>query len=146
MTSTVVLRNANIRTLDARQPAATALAVRDGRILAVGAEAEVLSALPDAPALDLQGRTVLPGLIDAHMHMEWYSLGLQQVDVETDSLAECLRRVQAKAQTTPRGEWITGHGWNQNAWGGSFPTAHDLDSVAPEHPVYLRAKSGHAGW
>lgn len=146
MTPIFILRNADIHTMDERQPTAAALAVRDGRILAVGTEAEVMSALPEAPTLDLHGRTVLPGLIDAHMHMEWYSLGLQQVEAETDSLAECLRRVQARAQTTPRGEWITGYGWNQNVWGGSFPTARDLDSVAPEHPVYLRAKSGHAGW
>ncbi len=144
--SDFVLRNANIWTNEARLPRAVALAVRDGRILTLGQEADVVSALPDAPALDLGGRTVLPGLIDAHMHMEWYSLSLQQVEAETESLAACLRRVQAKVRTTPRGEWITGHGWNQNAWGGSFPTARDLDAVAPEHPVYLRAKSGHAGW
>jgi hypothetical protein len=144
--SDFILRNANFRTIDSRQPTATALAVRAGRIVAVGSEADALSALPEAPALDLEGQTVLPGLIDAHMHMEWYSVGLQQVEAETATLEACLQRVQAKAQTTPRGEWITGYGWNQNSWGGDFPTAHDLDAVAPQHPVYLRAKSGHAGW
>lgn len=144
--SDLVMRNGNFRTMDSRRPQAAALAIRDGRILALGSEAEAASALPNAPVLNLNGRTVLPGLIDAHMHMEWYSLGLREVEAETLSLAECLRRVAERARQTPRGEWITGYGWNQNNWGGDFPTARDLDSVAPEHPVYLRAKSGHAGW
>jgi predicted amidohydrolase YtcJ len=61
-------------------------------------------------------------------------------------LETCLSRVEARARATPSGQWITGHGWNQNAWGGAFPTAADLDRVAPTHPVCLTAKSGHAAW
>jgi hypothetical protein len=149
MTDTILF-NAHIRTLDAQRPHATALAVRDDKILAVGSDNEVLAftrTLPHMERLDLHGHTVLPGLIDAHLHFEWYSLGLQAVDAETASLDECLRRAEAKAQTIPKGSqgWITGHGWNQNLWGG-FPAAADLDRVTPEHPAFLRAKSGHAGW
>ncbi len=59
---------------------------------------------------------------------------------------EVLRRVEERAKITPKGAWIRGHGWNQNVWGGVFPTKADLDRVAPEHPVYLTAKSGHAAW
>ncbi|MBL8055092.1 MAG: amidohydrolase, partial [Anaerolineales bacterium] len=143
--SDLILYNLNAYTLDDRRRRATALAIRDGQIAAVGTEAEARAVVPYAHLLDLGGRTVLPGLIDAHAHFEWYSLGLRAVDAETATLAECLERVRAKAAATPAGQWITGHGWNQNLWGG-FPTAADLDAVAPGHPVYLRAKSGHAGW
>jgi len=140
-----LLTNANIHTLDPQRPHAAAIAIRDEKIVAVGTEAEARAALPSAHATDLRDQTVLPGLIDAHMHMEWYSTGLQAVNAETPTRDECLRRVQAKARTTPRGAWITGYGWNQTLWGG-FPTAADLDAVTQEHPVFLRAKSGHAGW
>ena len=139
------LLNANIHTLDPQRPHAQALAIRDEKIIAIGTNAEVESALPDAPTFDVQGRTVLPGLIDAHMHMELYALGLQSVDAETETLDECLRRVAERARVTPRGGWIRGHGWNQTRW-ADFPSAADLDAVAPDHPVYLSAKSAHAGW
>ena len=141
--------NGRIRTLDPKRPLVTALAVRGDRILATGSDDEVLARLPGlAPAdvVDLHGLPVLPGLTDAHLHFEWYALGLQNVDAETATLAQCLRRVAARAQTTPAGEWVTGQGWNQNAWDGAFPTAADLDRAAPAHPVMLRAKSGHAAW
>jgi len=141
-----LLFNARVYTLDPQRPRATALALRDGKILAVGNDEEILRlAGPRAQSLNLDGATLLPGLIDAHLHFEWYALSLQAVEVETTSLDDCLRRVAAKAGTTPKGHWIIGNGWNQNVW-GSFPTARDLDSVAPEHPVFLTAKSGHAAW
>ena len=141
-----LLFNGRIRTLDPRQPLVGALAVRDGKIVAAGTELHAAAAVPGAERLDLAGRDVLPGLTDAHLHFEWYSLGLQAVDAETPTLEEALRRVGERAARTPAGEWITGYGWNQNEWGGQFPTAADLDRVAPEQLVFLKAKSGHAGW
>jgi hypothetical protein len=145
--TTLVLFNANLYTLDPGRPHATALAIRDGKIVAVGTDHDLLAhTRPYTQTLDLDGQTVLPGLADAHLHFEWYSRGLLEVEAETDTLAECLRRVGAKARVTPGGEWITGQGWNHNAWDGVFPTAADLDRAAPEHPVYLSAKSGHASW
>ena len=104
------------------------------------------SLLPEAKVIDLHDRCVIPGLIDAHLHAEWTALGLKNIDAETPTLDELLRRVDERAKITPKGDWIRGHGWNQNVWGGQFPTRADLDRVAPEHPVYLTAKSGHAGW
>ena len=108
--------------------------------------AELLEQFPFAEKIDLGGRFVLPGLTDAHIHLQAYSLGLQKVDCETATLEECLRRVADRVRITPPGEWILGHGWQQNDWGGEFPTAAQLDSVSPGHPVYLTAKSLHAGW
>jgi predicted amidohydrolase YtcJ len=145
----LLLYHGLIHTLDPLQPTATALAIRGDRILASGSDDDMRALLPAATGdqvVDLGGLPVLPGLIDAHLHFDWYSLGLQNVDAETATLAECLERVRAKAAATPAGQWVTGLGWNQNAWGGQFPTAAQLDAVAPHHPVMLRAKSGHASW
>jgi predicted amidohydrolase YtcJ len=144
-----LLLNGRIRTLDPAQPIVTALALRGERVLAAGTDDEMRALLPDLPpaqVVNLEGRSVLPGLIDAHLHFDWYSRGLNSVDAETPTLAECQARVAARAAQTPLGEWVTGLGWNQNVWGGAFPTAADLDRVAPDHPVLLTAKSGHAAW
>jgi len=146
------LLNGRFCTLDRERPSATALAVSDGRVVAVGdddavrAAAEDLSQ-PGAPVAecDLGGRLVIPGLIDAHVHFSEYAIGLQSVAAETATLDECLARVAARAAATPKGEWVTGQGWNQNPW-GRYPTAADLDRVAADHPVYLESKSWHAGW
>jgi predicted amidohydrolase YtcJ len=142
----LILTNARIHTLEAAHPAAHAIAIRDDRIVAVGDEQFMLRLLPYAQKIDLHDRCVIPGLIDAHFHAEWTALGLKNVDAETSTVDEVLRRVEEFAQKTPRGQWIRGHGWNQNIWGGMFPTKADLDRVAPEHPVYLTAKSAHAAW
>ncbi len=120
--------------------------LRDNVILALGDEDAMRSLLPDATVIDLHDRCVIPGLIDAHLHAEWTALGLKNIDAEAPTLDEVLRRVEERVKITPRGAWIRGHGWNQNVWGGVFPTKADLDRVAPEHPVYLTAKSGHAAW
>lgn len=139
------LYNARIYTLDPSRPQASALAIRDGRILAIGAEADIPAELKRQPH-NLGGQAVLPGLTDAHIHLEHYALGLQKIDCETDTRQECLQRVAERTRTTPPGEWILGHGWNQNRWPEGFGSAADLDAVAPNHPVYLTAKSLHAAW
>jgi predicted amidohydrolase YtcJ len=139
-----VLYNARVHTLDQQQPAASALAVDHGQIIAVGGD-DLPREFPGAAQEDLHGRAVLPGLIDAHLHLKHYALSLKKIDCETSTLEHCLERVRERALTTRPGEWILGHGWNQNAW-GQWPTAADLDRVAPHHPVYLTAKSLHAGW
>ncbi|MEK7277938.1 MAG: amidohydrolase family protein, partial [Chloroflexota bacterium] len=127
---------------------ATAIALRGDRILALGSDSEI-RALADSKTeqIDLKGAFAMPGLTDAHVHFEWFSLGLINVDVETDTLDEALRRIKERAAVTPKGQWIRGHGWNYTRWGAGaeFPTAAQLDSAAPDHPVYLTAKSMHAG-
>jgi predicted amidohydrolase YtcJ len=144
--SDLILYNANIYTLESQQSTARAIAIRDNKILAVGDDQSIRALLPEAEALDMQNRCMLPGLIDAHLHAEWTALGLKNIDAETPALDEALRRIEERAKVTPKGQWLRGHGWNQNVWGGAFPVKADLDRVAPEHPVYLTAKSGHAGW
>jgi hypothetical protein len=147
MSADLVLYNGKLYTMDDRRARATAIAVRDNRILAVGDDVSMRGLLRlGGAAIDLRGKCVLPGLIDAHLHFEWLSLGLKSVDAETPTLDEALRRVEERARLRPPGAWIRGHGWNQNDWGGAFPSKVDLDRVAPSHPVCLMAKSGHAAW
>jgi predicted amidohydrolase YtcJ len=112
-----VLHNARIYTLDRARPVASAVAIDHGRIVAVGDD-ELLSLGDPRSRVDMRGRTILPGLTDAHLHLKGYALSLQQLDCETATLGECLSRVAERAAQKPPGEWILGHGWNQNAWGG----------------------------
>jgi hypothetical protein len=154
----IYLYNAHLITLDPEQPVATGLAIEGERIVAlVNDPVDSLAALtalthPFSPtdtrsvAIDMEGQTILPGLTDAHIHLEQYALGLQKVDCETATRAECLQRVAEQVPLTPTGDWILGHGWNQNDWPEGFGSRELLDAVAPQHPVYLTAKSLHAAW
>ena len=146
-----VYYNAQIYTQEPDQPVATALAIRrerdDGWILAVGSDEQVRAEFGTLfPSQDMGKRVIIPGLSDAHIHLLHYALGLQKIDCEVPTKAECLRRIGAAVATTPPGEWILGHGWNQNDWPEGFGTAADLDAIAPHHPVYLTAKSLHSAW
>ncbi len=144
-----ILLNAHIRTLNPAQPTATALAIWRGRIVAVGTD-DAMRALagPGTAVDDVEGHAVLPGLTDAHIHWEGVARSLHTVDLfEVPGKEEALRRVAERARQAPPGQWIEGRGWTQVVWpGAAFPTAADLDAVAPDHPVYLTAKSGHAAW
>jgi predicted amidohydrolase YtcJ len=140
-----ILYNARIHTLDSANPQATALVIEQDRVLEVGETDQLNAAFSQAEKQDMAGRVILPGLIDAHLHLKQYALALRYVDCETDSKQECLARVKERVQVTRPGEWILGHGWNQNHWEG-WPSATDLDDIAPHNPVYLSAKSLHAAW
>ncbi len=145
----MILHNGRIHTLESSQTYPTAVAVRGETVLAVGSDAEVLNlARPGEERIDLAGRTVIPGLVDAHIHLYWLAQTRLWVDLQgVTALEAVLERVAARAAVTPAGEWIQGRGWNQNLWPTrAFPTAADLDHVAPGHPVYLIAQSGHGGW
>jgi predicted amidohydrolase YtcJ len=140
-----LLYNARIHTQNPSQPAASAMVIDRQWILAVGDLADLLARFPHAEKEDMHGRVLLPGLTDAHLHLQHYSLGQQKIDCETNTKEECLQRVQERVQKAKPGEWVLGHGWNQNVWGG-WPTAAELDTIAPNNPVYLTAKSLHASW
>lgn len=95
-----------------------------------------------------RGRTVIPGIIDAHAHV--MALGLAQLTVDlsgTRSLDEALSRISRYAAENPERPWVVGRGWNQELWGlGRFPTAAELDAILPDRPVWLERIDGHAGW
>lgn len=140
-----LLHNAHIHTQNPSQPAASAIVIDRQWILAVGHADDLFADYPNAERQDMKGRVILPGLTDAHLHLQHYSLGLQKIDCETDTKEECLRRVEERVKSSKPGEWILGHGWNQNVW-NVWPTAAELDAIAPNNPVYLTAKSLHASW
>jgi predicted amidohydrolase YtcJ len=98
--------------------------------------------------LDGRGRTLIPGLIDAHGHVMGLGLGALQLDLsDTNSLAEAQARIARYAAANPTPRWIVGRGWNQERWGlGRFPTAADLEGLAGDRPIWLERVDGHAGW
>lgn len=141
-----VLLDANVRTLDPAHGVVQALAIAGGQVAAVGtSDAMRLLAGAATHVIPLGGKTILPGLVDSHLHLEHLALSLTRVDCETSTREECLRRVGQRARAAPAGAWVLGHGWDQNRWGG-FPDRRSLDNVTSNHPVYLTAKSLHAGW
>ena len=97
---------------------------------------------------DGRGRTVIPGLIDAHGHVMELGYGALQLDLsDTKSLAEAQAKIAAYSRANPHPRWIVGRGWNQEIWGlGHFPTAADIDAVVADRPVWLERVDGHAGW
>lgn len=151
MKADLLLFNGHVYTQDAMCPKAQAVAIAGSRIVAVGDDADLRSLLrPSGQAVDLHGRTVVPGLIDAHVHFGWYSLSIYEGRVDLDNVptkAEAIKRVARAALRRSPGQWIQGGGWNKNIWiDPSFPTAADLDVVTPDQPVALEDKSHHATW
>jgi predicted amidohydrolase YtcJ len=149
--ATTVIDNANGYTLDAKGDVVqfASLAFDDaGRILAVGSAAEVGAKAPQAKHVDMAGRTVLPGLIDAHGHVFGLGEMLTQLDLSaTTSLAQALAAIGAYARANADHAWVRGRGWNQENWKlGRFPTAQELDGVVADRPVWLERVDGHAGW
>ncbi len=120
----------------------------DGNILAMGQSEAMMASFEQADRVDLQGRTVLPGLIDSHGHllglaesMNWANL------VGTQSKKDVLERLQEFEQTLDKGEWLRGRGWDQNDWPEArFPERQDLDRLFPDRPVWLVRIDGHAAW
>ena len=140
-----LLYNAYIYTQDPSNPDASAILIDREQVVAVGEAHQLSAQYPGAEKQNMEGLVILPGLTDAHLHFKNYALSLQKVDCETSTKEECLRRVEERARRANPGEWILGHGWNQNVW-GNWPTASELDALAPGNPVYLTAKSLHAAW
>ncbi len=144
-----LLTNARIASGDPSEPdLVEAMVIRDGRVLALGRAAALRQAHPGAREIDAGGRTVLPGLIDAHAHLMNLGHALLNADLAgADSKAEIVARLQAFARELPSDAWLLGRGWDQNRWPErAFPTAADLDAVFPDRPVWLKRVDGHAGW
>jgi len=143
----LIIYNARIFTNHPAEPEVSALAIQNGTIIATGSDAELLGRREsNLTRIDLAGSVVWPGLVDSHFHLEHYALSLERLNCEVESREICLMQVGERAHQTPKGQWIRGHGWNQNLWTEGFGNAKMLDKSAPHHPVYLTAKSLHAGW
>jgi predicted amidohydrolase YtcJ len=147
-----ILYNAKIRTLNPIQPFANAVVIGDhsndeGRIIAIGNNDQLRAEFGSlAQAVDIGGRTILPGLTDAHIHLRHYANMLQSLNLFGSNKQDCLDKISQQVAQTPPGTWIQGYGWSQDNWGGQFPTAAELDAVSIAHPVLLMAVSLHAVW
>ncbi len=145
----LILAGGTVITLDDARPRARAVAVRAGRIVAVGDETTVKPFVgPATRRIDLAGSTVYPGLTDAHVHVLGVGQARENLDlVGSSSVDEALRRVAEKAKALAAGEWIVGRGWDQNDWPEKrFPTAAELDKATGGRPAYLVRVDGHAAW
>lgn len=143
----LIVTNARVYTADDTRPLVEAFAVRGGRIVFTGSQREAAVLRGAATrVLDAGGRTVIPGMVDGHAHFAGLAQKLRSVDlVGTKSYAEVIARVVERAQRTPKGAWIIGRGWDQNAWGNTeFPTHEQLSAATPDHPVLLERVDGHA--
>ena len=140
-----IIYNANIYTVDASFSKQEAMAIKDGKIVATGTSKSIFDLYEATLKTDLNGKTILPGLYDAHTHFYYYALGLKEVDlVGTRSFNQVLERVLdfSKTSKTP---WIKGRGWDQNDWRvKEFPNKDSLDKLFPDLPVFLSRIDGHA--
>ncbi len=141
--------NGAVRTMEPARRTASALAVREGRIAAVGLDADLRRlAGPSTRVVDLEGRSLLPGFQDAHVHPPlggWALLTCDLHDLPLERTAY-LERVRAYAAANPAEPWIVGGGWGMPAFPGGTPSRQDLDAVVPDRPVFLENRDGHGAW
>ncbi|MDR1246575.1 MAG: amidohydrolase [Clostridiales Family XIII bacterium] len=135
-----VIKNANIQTMDRKNPKASALAVRGDTIIGAGAFDDFLTVIgPDTEIRDLTGKTVLPGFNDNHSHPALYAISLTNVDLTgTRSLERFFEPLRARAAETPAGEWIVGFGYDEGIFAeGREPSLAELDAALPDHPALV---------
>jgi|CXWL01.1.fsa_nt_gi predicted amidohydrolase YtcJ len=146
-TSDLILRHGVFHPVVPPEPVHGSLVIRAGRISFLGDDAGALAhAKPGARVIELGGKAVTPGLIDAHSHLSGLGDALFEVDlVGTMSYDEVIAKVRSAAVARPPGTWISGRGWDQNDWPDpSFPTHEKLSAALPDHPVWLSRVDGHA--
>ncbi len=146
--ATVVYLNGNIYTVDDAFSRAQAIAIKNDRILCVGDNDVAKRFIGDeTEVIDLEGKTVLPGLIEGHTHFGWLSQSLVEIDALFKQKEDILAEVARRAAKAKKGEWILGRGWNNDLWGNTnFPTKEELDAVSPDNPVCIIRTCCHAYW
>jgi predicted amidohydrolase YtcJ len=142
----VVFKNGNIYTVDEARPKAEAVAIKGDRILFVGSNSEAEKYVgSNTRVVDLGGKTMLPGMTDAHHHLS--GVGFREITLNLEgitNLEDFLAKVKERVNQKQPGEWITGRGWIETFWAPPvFPTRWDLDKVAPNNPVILTRADGH---
>ncbi|MEO5584290.1 MAG: amidohydrolase [Flavobacteriales bacterium] len=142
----LVVRNARIMSMDSEGHEYTAMAIKDGRIVELGAEQQILNRYRAKEVYDAGTKTIYPGFIDGHCHFLGYGLNAQKVDLgNTKSWSEVLRRTEAFAKAHPGSGWILGRGWDQNLWPDKANPVNDsLNILFPDRPVLLQRVDGHA--
>jgi len=140
MRADIVLTNGNIITMNPKKPKAQAIAILKNKIIAVGTNNQI-KRLTDKKTkiIDLKGKTVVPGLVDTHVHMLGFGASLNDLNLRgVTSIKEIQQKLQERAKKTPQGKWILGGRWDQEKFKEMrYPTRFDLDKVAPKNPVFL---------
>jgi predicted amidohydrolase YtcJ len=141
----LIIYNAKIYTVDSSFSIAEAMAIKDGKIEAIGTSHDITSTYYAKEKINANKQTIYPGFIDAHAHFYRYGLGLQTADlVGTTSWQDITGKLQIFAEKNPEG-WLIGRGWDQNDWQAKeFPSKEKLDSLFPDRPVLLTRVDGHA--
>jgi predicted amidohydrolase YtcJ len=145
-TGTAVFFNGKIVTFDPEKALVRAVAVEEGKIVALGDDAEIRKSAPrGARKYDLGGKVVVPGFIDCHTHFIQMGLDSLTIDLsQTRTIDEALSLMKGGAKSMPEGEWVIGTGWKESGWtGGRFITRADLDSVCPKNPTVAHRVCGH---
>jgi predicted amidohydrolase YtcJ len=146
-TADLVLKNGNVYTVNSNRSKAEAIAVKADRIVFVGSNVEAQRYVGSSTrVVDLMGKTVVPGMTDAHQHLSGVGFREMTLNLEgVTSLEDFLDKVKARVDQAKPGEWVTGRGWIETFWKPPvFPTRADLDKVAPNNPVLLTRADGHA--
>ncbi len=142
----LVLRNANVLTMNLSEPCAEAIAIKDEKIVAVGTDGQIKPWIgKQTKVMNLDGKMVLPGLIDTHVHMKGFGRCLTEMDLRNvDSIRDMQRLLRDRVRKTPEGRWILGRGWDQEKFKEKrYPTRWDLDEEAPDNPVIFTRVCGH---
>jgi predicted amidohydrolase YtcJ len=136
----LILLNGRIHTVDDANPDATAVAIRDGRFVAVGSDDEIRALAGSGTTVeDLGAAAVVPGLIDAHNHLQATGEMLRDVQLfDTRTMADIVERIAARVRQSAPGAWVVGRGWDESLLAERrHPTRHDLDAVSPDNPVVI---------
>jgi predicted amidohydrolase YtcJ len=142
----LVITNANIRTMDTKRTVARSIAVLNGKIVAIGSDADSKSLVgPKTKVIDAMGKLVLPGFNDAHVHFMETGSQLSSVDLRSAKTpAEFVQRIKDFAAKLPKGRWILGGRWDHENWTpNALPTAAMIDVVTPDNPVFVSRLDGH---
>lgn len=142
----LIIHHAKIYTVDDKFAVAEAMAINDGKIIAIGSNDDILKEYESDSITDAKGKAVFPGFNDAHAHFVGYAMSLLTVNlVDTKSWDEVIEKCNAFAKSLPSGAWLTGRGWDQNDWAvKDFPDNTKLNELFPDRPVILSRIDGHA--
>lgn len=146
VTADLVVTNANIRTMDAKRTVARSIAVLNGRVVAVGSEADTKPLIGSKTrVIDAKGRTIIPGFNDAHVHFLETGQQLSSVDLrDAKTPEEFVKRIRDFAAKLPKGRWILGGKWDHENWKpNTLPTAALIDAATPDNPVFIDRLDGH---
>lgn len=149
MSTEMVIIDGLVYTLDPQRPAAEAVAISGNRIVAVGTTSEIMNLVtPFTTIISANGRLVLPGFNDAHLHFLGGGASLLELNLSgIDSLSTIAKKLRQAAANTPNGQWIIGRGWDHTRFNsGQWPNKIMLDEAAPGHPVFLARVDGHVAW